>query len=148
MTDNGLVITTENDFAEVEVNCFDGCHDCSARSLCVGNKKNKGRLSAKNPIHALPGDEVKIQIPENNYSRALILLFGGLLAAILLGMGGGYMLASVFSLDSSLTSFIGLVTALVFGGVILNRIFRKKNKEQLYPVIIDIIKKGDCYGSA
>jgi positive regulator of sigma E activity len=148
MTDNGLVIMTENDFAEVEVNCFDGCHDCTARSLCVGNKKNKGRLSVKNPIRALPGDEVKIQIPEDSYSRALILLFGGLLAAILLGTGGGYMLASVFSLSSSWTSFIGLVTGLIFGGVILNRIFRQKNEEQLYPEIIDIIKKGDCYGSA
>jgi positive regulator of sigma E activity len=148
MTDNGLVITTENNFAEVEVSCFDGCHDCTARSLCVGNKKNKGRLSVKNPIHALPGDEVKIQIPEDNYSRALILLFGGLLAAILLGMGGGYTLASVFSVSSSLTGFIGLVTGLVFGGFILSRIFRQKNKKQLYPVIIDIIKKGDCYGSA
>jgi uncharacterized membrane protein YjjP (DUF1212 family) len=91
---------------------------------------------------------VKIQIPEDNYSRALILLFGGLLAAILLGMGGGYTLASVFSVSSSLTGFIGLVTGLVFGGFILSRIFRQKNKKQLYPVIIDIIKKGDCYGSA
>ena len=148
MTDSGLVISTEKSLAEVEVSCFEACHDCTAQSLCIGNKQNKGRLSVKNPIHALPGDEVKIQIPEDQYNQALILLFGGLLAAILLGMGGGYLLTQMCSLPSSMATIIGLVTGLAFGGFVLTQRFRRKNKEQLYPVIIDIIKKGDCYGSA
>ena len=148
MTDNGLVITTAKDIAEVEVNCFDGCHDCTASSLCIGNTKNKGRLSVKNPLHALPGDEVKIQVPDARYNQALILLFGGLLLAALLGMGGGYLSALFFSLSSPLVSFVGLVTGLIIGGWALARVFHRKNKEQLYPVIIDIIKKGDSYGSA
>jgi positive regulator of sigma E activity len=148
MTDNGRVVSTEKDFAEVEVSCLEGCHDCTARSLCVGNKQNQGLLSVKNPLHAVPGDEVRLLIPEDNYSRALILLFGGLLSALLLGMGGGYVLALVFSLPASMPSFVGLVTGLVTGGIILRRIFRRKNKDHLYPVIVDIIKKGDCYGSA
>jgi positive regulator of sigma E activity len=148
MTDNGLVITAAKDIAEVEVTCFDGCQDCAASSLCIGNKKNTGRLSVKNPLHALPGDMVKIQIPDSRYSKALILLFGGLLLAALLGMGGGYMLAMLFSLSTPMTSLVGLLTGLIIGGWVLARIFRRKNKEQLYPVIIDIIKKGDCYGSA
>jgi positive regulator of sigma E activity len=148
MTDNGLVITTEKDFAQVEVTCFDGCHDCSAQSLCIGNKQNQGRLSVKNPIHALPGDKVKIQIPEDRYNQALILLFGGLLAALFVGMGGGYLIASIFSLSPPLASFVGLVLGLVIGGFSLSRIFRRKNKHRLYPVIVDIIKKGECYGPA
>ena len=89
MTDSGLVLTTAGGLAEVEVACFEGCHECGARSLCIGSKKNTGRLSVKNPLHALPGDEVKIHIPESRYSQALIKLFGGLLACILLGMTGG-----------------------------------------------------------
>lgn len=148
MTDKGLVITTKKDLAEVEVHCFAGCYECTAKSLCIGNKHNKGRLSVKNPLHAHPGDEVKIQVPEDRFSQALIMLFGGLLVAIILGMGGGYMLALIFTLPSFLASFLGLVTGLILGGFILARIFRRKNKELLYPVIIDIIKKGDCYGSA
>jgi positive regulator of sigma E activity len=147
MTDNGLVISTEKDLAEVEVHCFEGCHDCSARSLCIGNKQKKSRLSVKNPIHAEPGDEVEIQIPEDNYNRALILLFGGLLAAILCGMGGGALVAAIFSLPSFKASFIGLVSGLIIGGLVLTLVFRQKNKAQLYPVIIGIIKKGGCYGS-
>jgi positive regulator of sigma E activity len=148
MKDSGLVITTTKDIAEVQVKCFDGCQNCTASSLCIGNKKNLGRLSVRNPLHALPGDEVKIQVPETHYSQALILLFGGLLLAALIGMGAGYTLALFFSLPSSFASLFGLVAGLIIGGGILAKIFRRKNKEQLYPVIIDIIQKGDCYGSA
>lgn len=148
MMDNGLVISTEKDLAEVEVACTEGCRDCAARSLCIGNKKNKGRLSVRNPIHAMPGDEVTIRIPEESYSRALILLFGSLLAAVLLGTGGGYLSAVIFSLPLSLASLAGVACALVIGGLVLTRVFRQKNNALLYPVIIDIIKKGDCYGSA
>ncbi len=148
MTDSGLVITTRKNIAEVEVNCFDGCHDCTARSLCIGNKQNKGRLSVKNPLDAMPGDKVKIQISEDRYSQALIILFGGLLLALLLGMGGGYLMSLLFTFPSSLASFIGLAAGLIFGGLVLSQVFRRKNKEQLYPVIVDIIKKGDCYGPA
>ena len=148
MTDNGRVVTSDNGVAEVEVDCFEGCHDCSARSLCIGNKQNKGRLSVRNPLHAKPGDEVKIRIPEVRYNQALILLFGGLLGAILLGMGAGYAISLVFPVPVTYASFTGLVGGLLIGGVVLSRIFRHKNKEHLYPVIIDIIKKGDCYGSA
>jgi positive regulator of sigma E activity len=148
MTDKGLVISTGTDLAEVEVSCFLGCHDCAARSLCIGNKQNKGRLSVKNPLQALPGDEVKILIPEDRYSMALIQLFGGLLLALLLGMAGGYLLSLILNLSSILPSFIGLVAGLFSGGYVLTRVFRRKNREILYPVIVDIIKKGDCYGSA
>ena len=148
MTDNGLVIAAEKDFAEVEVSCFDGCQDCTARSLCVGNKQAKGRLSVRNPLRALPGDEVKIHIPEARYNQALIHLFGGLLFALLLGMAGGYAWSLLFALPPLLPSCIGLVAGLILGGIILTRLFRQKNKEHLYPVIIDIIKKGECYGSA
>jgi positive regulator of sigma E activity len=148
MTDKGLVISTEKGLAEVEVACFEGCHDCAARRLCIGNKQNKGRLSVKNPIRALPGDEVKIQIPEDRYNRALILLFGGLLIAIFLAIGIGYLSVLIFSLSSFFASLTGLACGLTAGGLVLSRIFSQKNKAQLYPVIIDIIKKGDCYGPA
>lgn len=148
MTDEGLVVSTQNDLAEVQVDCFEGCHDCSARSLCIGNNQNKGRVSVKNPVHAMPGDEVKIRIPEEAYSRALILFFGVLISAIFFGMGGGYLWALVFSLPSFPAVFIGLVCGLAAGGFILARIFRQKNKDQLYPVIVAIMKKGDSYGKA
>jgi positive regulator of sigma E activity len=146
MTDSGLVLAVEKNLATVEVNCLEGCDQCAARSLCIGHKHTQGRLSAKNSLGAQPGDEVIIEIPENLYSKALALLFSGLLIAMLVGMGGGYALSFFFSFPSLSTSLSGLVTGLIIGGFVLSRIFRKHNEQQLYPEIIDILKKGDRYG--
>ena len=148
MTDRGLVISTKEGIAQVEVSCFEGCQNCSARSLCIGNKQNKGRLFVKNPLQAKPGDEVKVEIPETGYSQALSLLFGGLLAAMFIGLGAGYLAASLLSLPLFLACLVGIAIGLISGGFLLSIIFRRKNQNQLYPVIIDILKKGDHYVSA
>ena len=93
MKDNGLVVSINKDLAHVEVKCLEACRDCSARSLCVGQKQAKGLLAVKNPLNAGPGDKVQIEVPDTNYSKALILLFGTLLIVALIGMAAGYLLS-------------------------------------------------------
>ena len=148
MTDNGIVVSAKQGYAQVEVECLEACQGCSAASLCVGEARSKGLLSVKNPLGAAPGDRVMIQIPEGHYSRALIQVFGFLLAGILLGMFLGYLSSPVFSLTRSAGSIGGFLLGLLTAGVWLFAFFRKKNREQLYPVIIDIMKKGGLYGQA
>jgi len=147
MKDKGLVIATKDDLAQVEVQCLiEACGSCSARSLCTGQDKSKGLLEVQNPLKACAGDEVEIDIPETKYNQALILLFGSLLIAGLLGMGAGYLLSPFLPLSSSAASFLGLLVAVVGTGGVLFRHFRRKLKNQLYPVIINILRKGDCHG--
>lgn len=147
MKDKGLVISTKNSFAQVEVQCLlESCASCSARSLCTGQDKFKGLLEVQNPLNACAGDEVEIEIPETKYNQALILLFGTLLAAALLGMGAGYLLSPIVPMSSSTTSLLGLILAVLGTGIVLFRYFQKKNKIHMYPVIINILKKGECHG--
>ncbi len=147
MKDKGFVISTKNDLAQVEVHCLiESCGSCSAQSLCTGKDKDKGLLAVKNPLKACAGDEVEIEIPETKYNRVLILLFGILLISALLGMGAGYLLSSFLPLSSPASSFLGLLLAVIGAGGILFRHFRKNLTNQLYPVIINILKKGDCHG--
>ena len=142
MRDKGIVITAEEDTAQVEVECFiESCQSCAAKSLCVGQNQSKGVLIVSNPLRAGPGDEVEIEIPESKYSRALILLFGSLLAASLLGIGLGSLLSPVLPFSSSVSSLLGLLLALIIACLLLLRYFRAKNKASLYPVIIDIAKR-------
>jgi positive regulator of sigma E activity len=148
MRDNGLVLAVERNLAEVEVSCLEGCDDCVARSLCIGRKQTKGRLSVRNSLGAQPGDQVTIEIPEEHYSKALALLFAGLLIAMLAGMGGGYLLALLLPFSSLSTSIFGFVIGLLIGVFFLSRLFRKKNEQKLYPEIIDILNKGDHYVQA
>ena len=144
MRDRGLVVNTKEDMAQVEVQCFtETCQNCSAQSLCISKNQSKGLLKARNPLQAHPGDEVEIEVPDTKYSKYLILLFGVLLAASLLGIGLGSLLSPLLPLSSSAASLVGLVSALVIAGIFISRYFRVKNKTSLYPVIIDIIKKGE-----
>lgn len=139
-----MVVSTEEDMAQVEVQCLiDSCHKCSARSLCFGQDQSKGLLAVRNPLKACSGDEVEIEIPDKSYNKALILLFGSLLLASLLGLGAGFLLSPFLPLSSSGSSLLALLLALVTAGIIISRHFRKRNKNYFYPVIIDIIKKGN-----
>ena len=60
MKDKGLVLSTQDTLAKVEVECFTACGNCSAQSLCLGQSASKGHVSAKNPLHAQPGDTVSL----------------------------------------------------------------------------------------
>lgn len=146
MKDKGWVVSTKNDLAQIEVVCLtDSCQKCAARNICAGNNQSKGLLTVKNPLNANSGDEVEIEIPDTKYNMALILLFGSLLVASLLGMGVGYVLSPLFPLSPQEASFFGLLFFLILAGIILWRHFQKKNKAHLYPVIIDIIKNEGSY---
>ncbi|NIO49048.1 MAG: hypothetical protein GTN73_06390 [Candidatus Aminicenantes bacterium] len=147
MKDKGLVVSTKEDMAQVEVQCFtEHCQNCSARSLCVGKNQSKGLIMVRNPLRASAGDEVEIEIPDTKYSRSLILLFGTLLLASLVGLGLGSLLAPLLPLSSSAASLLGLLCALIIAGIFLSRYFRAKNKVSLYPVIKVITKKGERHG--
>ena len=142
MKDKGVVVSTEKEFARVQVDCFSGCHDCTAHALCIGEKNKDGILSVRNPLGADRGDEVGLSIPEARYNRSLIVLFGSLLAATLAGGGAGYALGPHLSLAPSVGGAVGLAAALFLAGFWLARRFQKINSSALYPEIIEIIKKG------
>lgn len=147
MRDKGLVVNIKEDMAQVEVQCFtDLCQKCSAKSLCIGQNQSKGLLIVRNPLRASPGDEVEVEVPDTKYSRYLILLFGSLLVASLVGIGLGSLLSPFLPIPSSAASLLGLVSALIIAGVFLSRYFQAKNKASIYPVIIGIIKKGGRNG--
>jgi positive regulator of sigma E activity len=142
MKDSGFVVNTRTGFAEVEVHCLvEACQGCAAERLCVKQESSKGRLVVKNPLQASVGDEVEIEIPERAYKKALIAIFSILLLACLAGMGLGYLLSVVFSGPGQEMSIIGLFLALFLTGGGLFWSYRKKNKDSLYPKIIDILQK-------
>lgn len=146
MKEKVFVVSAKEEFAQVKINNHEFCSSCSARMLCVGQKDEKGTISVVNPLAAQAGDEVLIEVPEKSYSKELMFMFGVLLSASLLGLAIGYITAILLPLSSTQTSFIGFVLGLILGGFFLVRYFRKIKKARLYPVIIDIIKKGDSNG--
>lgn len=147
MKEMAVVCSSQKDFAQVKVELKEEiCPSCSARSLCIGKQEEQGTITVLNPLSAQPGDEVKIEIPEGAYNKELIVLFSVLLIASLAGFALGHLFALLLSLPPSRVSLLGFLLGLLSGGFILFRHFRHPKKKKLYPVITDIIKKGDCHG--
>ena len=147
MRDSGTVVATEGPLAQVRVECALGCRECSASGVCKGAGQKEGLLSVRNPVHAHPGDQVMIEVPERRYHRVLIVMFAGLLAASLLGTGAGAWLSRPLSLDSALSAPLGFFLGLGLAVPALVLYFRKNNRRLLYPWITDIITaKGERHG--
>ena len=93
MKDNATVIRVEDGLAWVKVTPKVACCKCSARALCSAKQDEEGKLAVRNPVDAHPGDEVEIDVPETDYSRALSGIFALLLIASLAGLTLGYLVA-------------------------------------------------------
>ena len=145
MRDKGIVIATQGNLAKVQVDCFSACDDCSARNLCLGQKHSQGLLAVKNSLHADPGDKVVIEVPESNYTKALIILFGSLVISAIGGMAVGYASALLFLFPSSQGSLLGFFLGIGAGMTWIIYYFRKNNLKDIYPNIIDITIKGDFH---
>ncbi|MCK4363192.1 MAG: hypothetical protein KAW85_00195, partial [Candidatus Aminicenantes bacterium] len=61
-------------------------------------------------------------------------------------IGLGSLFSPFLPFTSSVSSLLGLLFALIIAGIVLFRYFRAKNKTSLYPVIINIMKKGGGWG--
>lgn len=147
MKDSGVVISTSPGLAEVEVECLvEACASCPAKSLCSQRGPSKGHLTVRNPLSASVGDQVEIEIPERNYTRALILIFLTFLLSSLAGIGMASFLSRLLSFPRQELLILGFLLGLACAGIWLFRYFRKKNNALLYPVIITIIQKGEKHG--
>lgn len=146
MKESAFVISTEKDLATVKVSSESHCDHCSLLSLCQKQKGESGIIAVSNPLRALPGDQVEIEVPEANYNKEILLLFGPLLAACLLGLTLGYLAASLFDLPLSATCLFALLLAVGLAAAGLFRLFKARTRSNLYPVIIAIIKQGGSHG--
>jgi hypothetical protein len=100
-------------------------------------------MSVGNALSASPGDEVLIEVPENRYNRALMFLFGTLLLASIGGMSLSLLLSALLPIPASTAAPGGFFVGLAVSSIWLAAYFRRQNEKNLYPQIIDILKKGD-----
>lgn len=137
-----------DNLAEVEITPISSqCEHCPARGLCGTNEHTrKGYLTVKNPLQAKVGDQVEIEIPEDKYQTTLIFIFGTFLIALLGGALAGYLLAFLLNLEPAWLSLTGLIIALIMAGIFVKIKLNQKNKESLWPTIVNILAKGVVNG--
>ncbi|HUU39102.1 MAG TPA: SoxR reducing system RseC family protein [Candidatus Desulfaltia sp.] len=146
MKDSATVIRVQNGLAWVKVTPKVACCECSARALCSAKQDKEGKLAVRNPVGARPGDEVEIEVPETDYSRALSAIFGFLLIGSLAGLALGYFLSPVSSLAPGENGLIGLLAGLGLSGLAIQRRYRAGKRDAGWPVVVEILKKGGFHG--
>jgi positive regulator of sigma E activity len=90
MKQNGIVRSSEGGKALVVLTGSEGCASCSGRSSCgimCGSSRKPHEAGVRDPIGALPGDLVEVELPPKRALLAIFLLFIlpvlGLLTALL-----------------------------------------------------------------
>jgi sigma-E factor negative regulatory protein RseC len=89
MRENGKVVSTSNDRAEVEVAARGECEHCTAAGICNWTGTSLRKVLAVNKVGAGPGDVVELETVEGTGAKSNLLVFGipvlFMLAGVLVG---------------------------------------------------------------
>ncbi len=76
MRENGKVVSTKNDRAEVEVAAKSECKHCSAHAMCNWNGTSVRKVLAVNKVGAAVGDGVELELGAGTGAQTNLLVFG------------------------------------------------------------------------
>lgn len=92
LVEEGVVLKTENGFAEISLNNSESCHDCSAKLLCNPTNDTARTVKVEDPYGVKEGDIVRISITGGTVLKATFQLYGIPWLLLLLGIISGYFL--------------------------------------------------------
>jgi len=120
MIEEGVVISTSDDLAVVELERGEFCKGCNA---CATFGDGRMCLEAKNALDAQIGDKVRVEVASKHVLSGAMLIF----VLPILAMIAGYFIGQRFSTGASeLPGIIGAFAGLA-GVLILNRLIAPKN---------------------
>jgi|WetSurMetagenome_2_1015567.scaffolds.fasta_scaffold207197_2 positive regulator of sigma E activity len=76
MRENGKVVSTNSDRAEVEVAAKGECEHCTAHGICNWNGTNVRKVLTVNQVGAGVGDTVELETVEGSGAKTNLLVFG------------------------------------------------------------------------
>lgn len=116
MAEKGLVIGLKDNLAVIQLNRTEACAKC--RACIAGMKTEEMMVEAENECDAVVGDWVEMELRDNGFFNAVLIMYGLPLIGLLVGICLGYFVFPQFvpamnrEVLSALTGVI--VTGLVF----------------------------------
>ncbi len=139
LVEEGIVIRSENGFAEVRMNDSEECEECSAKIFCKPDSNNQKILRALDPFQSNPGDSVTVSIAGNMLFKATIFLYGIPLVIIITVIWAGLIFLQGVS-NSELISFAASILAAAVYYLIFY-IYSKNKKQNLNLVRIISVRR-------
>ena len=140
ITEQGIVISSENGIAEVALLESDNCEECSAKIICKPKADNEKILTVIDEFNASPGDEVSISIEGKELFKASLFLYGLPLIILVLGI---YLGMNIFPQDNKLElySFLSGLAAMSIYFISFFLISKLSSAKENFPKIKFITKK-------
>lgn len=144
--EEGVVVGISGGNATVEILRKSACESCAAAGICHPRDANKSFMEAANPLRAVPGQKVRVELKPQSYLQMAIVLYGVPLAALVTGA----IVAKNLSLYTSggehsdrWAFYTGIVCMIV--SFVSIRLYAKKvmKKPQYKPVIREILSERE-----
>jgi len=94
MAEKGLVIELKNNLAVIRLNRTEACAKC--RACIAGMKTQEMLVEAENECNATVGDWVEMELRENGFFKAVLIMYGLPLIGLMVGICVGYFLLPGF----------------------------------------------------
>ena len=124
LSEQGIVLKSENGFTEIELVANDKCDECSAKLYCNPNLENSKKLAVQNNYDFNVGDKVTLTILGKNLLFAAFNLYFYPMLLLIFSIFIG---TRIFTDNSEIYSFIvGVFVVTIYYGVFF-RLSKKLN---------------------
>lgn len=113
MGEKGLVINTKGHLAVIQMTRTEACGQC--RACLAGMKKEEMIIEADNECNAKVGDWVIMELRNNSFIKAVMIMYGIPMLALMIGIVlGYYVLYPYLPMDREVLSFaVGILFTLL-----------------------------------
>lgn len=137
LVEHGIVVKTENGFAEVELLGNDNCEECSAKLFCKPREDKSRTLKLTNSINLKNGDNVSISIKGRNLIAATLNLYFYPLLILIISIFLGSRIFADYTLSELYSFLFGVAFVVIYYFTLFS--FGKKSVTYKPDVIINKI---------
>lgn len=139
LVEEGVVISSQNGFAEISLIKSEYCEDCSAKIICKPVGEKNQTIKVTDPYGALPGDVVKISIKGAALVKTSLLLYAVPLAILIFGIFLSKYFYSASNLSDLYSFLTGIALIIIYYLVIF--FFKISQQTPILPEIISLYRK-------
>lgn len=132
----GTIQKKDDAYVMVKIERQDMCGECHACEVIA--EKKSCEIKCLNRCNGKEGDKVEVDLSQNLFIRATIIMYGVPLAGLLVGLGLGMLVPETLGI------YAKEGTMLVLGGLLMSLGFlwiRYKDKKEKYNELLPIAKK-------
>ncbi|MFA7289524.1 MAG: SoxR reducing system RseC family protein [Melioribacteraceae bacterium] len=136
LIEEGIVVSSKNGLADIEIMDSENCEKCSAKIICKPSDSERRRIKAIDPYNVRIGDSVKISIEGFQLVKASFLLYGMPLIILLASL---LTFLNYYKMDELVASLFSMGLTAVYFFLVYS--FRKQISPEKLPMIISVKKK-------